>query len=216
MKQQIPNILTLLRLVLCLVMFAGFFLIYQVLNARGWIPGLNARYLSWITLGSFVLAAVTDFFDGYLARKWNVVSMFGAILDPIADKILVCGAIVGLVMVQQKLEGPFEGKLSAWVFISSALILFREFSVSAMREVLAPKGIKLPVTFLAKTKTTLQLVAIALLILFSFWPAFGIPEGDLPQLGANIAKWLFALAAAVTVWTGVEYALSAKKALDAG
>ena len=130
-----------------------------------------------IALASFVVAAVTDFFDGYLARRWNVVSTFGAIMDPIADKVLVCGAILGLLAV------GVQG-----ILIPSFLILFREFAVSAMREVLAPRGIKLPVTFLAKTKTTLQLVALAALMIVSFWTATGNRPRSGRRLNASVPR----------------------------
>jgi cardiolipin synthase len=209
--KSIPNILTVLRLVLCLVMFAGFYLMFEGLNNRVLLPGVSAASIAWTILVSFVVAALTDFFDGYLARRWNVVSMLGAVLDPIADKILVCGAIIGLMIIQAKLDP----RLAVWIIIPGTLILFREFAVSAMREVLAPKGIKLPVTFLAKTKTALQLVAIAALIFFLFWPAWGLPGGPWLMTAILWSDWLFALSAAITIWTGVEYAIAARKALAA-
>ena len=193
MKAQIPNILTSGRLVLTGVMCMAFvFLASEAHEAR--FPYTSAL-MADVALGSFVIAAVTDFFDGYLARKWNVVSTFGAIMDPIADKVLVCGAIIGLVAIGTQ-----------GILIPSFLILFREFAVSAMREVLAPKGIKLPVTFLAKTKTTLQLVALAALMLVSFW--------TFDPWVKTAAQILYGLAAAVTIWTGAEYALAARKALN--
>src|ERR1043165_1226821 len=100
MKQAIPNILTILRIILCLVMFAAFYLLFEGLHGRVIIPGIEtARPLAWTILVSFYVAAVTDFFGGWLARRWNVVSTLGAVLDPIADKILVCGAIVGMIIV---------------------------------------------------------------------------------------------------------------------
>jgi CDP-diacylglycerol--glycerol-3-phosphate 3-phosphatidyltransferase len=193
MKAQIPNILTGLRLVLCLVMFAAF----AVMASRGFRPDLLT-----LALVTFVVAAVTDFFDGYLARKWNVVSTFGAIMDPIADKVLVCGAILGLLLM------PWPGLL-----VPSGVILFREFAVSAMREVLAPKGIKLPVTFLAKTKTTLQLVALAAIMGALLWTATGDRPDQLVGYLFIGTQVLYGVAAAVTLWTGIEYGLSARKAL---
>jgi CDP-diacylglycerol--glycerol-3-phosphate 3-phosphatidyltransferase len=99
---------------------------------------------------AFVVAALTDFVDGWLARRLHAVSIWGAILDPIADKVLVCGVVLGLLT----LGG------NGWVAIPAALILFREFTVSALREVAAGKGISLPVTLLAKWKTALQLTAL--------------------------------------------------------
>jgi len=204
MKQHIPNVLTIARLILCLVMFAAF--VAMAPAAIGGAAPVDPKILTWTIVISFVVAAVTDFLDGYLARRWNVVSMAGAILDPIADKVLVCGAILGLCALTSSLD----------LLLAGGLILFREFSVSALREVLAPKGIKLPVTFLAKTKTTLQLVALAALMVFMFWAPLGFDAlSPMRVTGLQFAKALFYIAAVVTVWTGVEYGLAARKALKA-
>ena len=195
MKKHIPNLLTIARLVLTGVMFAAQAAIVARLGP--------AHLLALIALVAFVVAAVTDFFDGFLARRWAVVSTAGAILDPIADKVLVCGAILGLV-----------GLGAPGVLIPGTLILFREFAVSAMREVLAPKGMKLPVTFLAKTKTALQLVALGVwmaLVVWNVWP--GVVTTPLFARLTLLADVLLWAAAAATVWTGVEYALAARRAL---
>jgi CDP-diacylglycerol--glycerol-3-phosphate 3-phosphatidyltransferase len=198
MKQHLPNILTILRLILSLAMFAAL----AAIGARAWPE--QAIWLLRFSLAAFVIAAVTDFFDGWLARRWKVVSLMGAILDPIADKILVCGAILGLLAVQ-----------TPGVLIAGGVILFREFAVSALREVLAPRGIKLPVTFLAKAKTTLQLVALGALLVLWFWPAWGLGVNyEALHQALLAAEGLFDFAALVTVWTGVEYALAARKALS--
>jgi CDP-diacylglycerol--glycerol-3-phosphate 3-phosphatidyltransferase len=160
--------------------------------------------LAWFSVIAFVVASVTDYFDGWLARRLGVTSLAGAILDPIADKILVCGAIVGLMIVGLPyIFGALGG-----------LILFREFAVSALREVLAPRGVKLPVTFLAKTKTTLQLVALGALMILWFWPAWGVhvPLDDL-RYAWEAAQMLLVLATGVTLWTGAQYGSAAAKAL---
>jgi CDP-diacylglycerol--glycerol-3-phosphate 3-phosphatidyltransferase len=207
MKQHIPNILTYGRLVLCVVMFAALVMIGRQIS--GFRDSVPIDVWKHVAFWSFVVAAVTDFLDGYLARRWGVVSMTGAILDPIADKVLVCGAILGLLGLG--LPG-MTGML-----IASGAILFREFAVSALREVLAPRGIKLPVTFLAKTKTTLQLVALAAIMAVIFidawWPK---PENlDVGEVLKALAwaQGLYGVAAAVTLWTGIEYGLAARKAL---
>ena len=135
--RSLPNILTSMRLVLALFMFVA------LAAAAGGVPWLSdqltvdqqmslQRWAFW----AFVVAAVTDFFDGWLARKLDAVSVWGAILDPIGDKVLVCGAILGLLAL-----GP-----QPMVVLPAGLILFREFTVSALREVGAGKGVKLPVT----------------------------------------------------------------------
>jgi CDP-diacylglycerol--glycerol-3-phosphate 3-phosphatidyltransferase len=205
--KALPNILTGLRLVLCLVNFLA------LLAIAGTIPGLPPLHgpvvgtVLAIAFWSFVVASVTDFFDGWLARKYNAVSVTGAILDPIADKVLVCGALIGLVAV-----GARD------VALPAGLILFREFSVSALREVLAPRGLKLPVTFLAKTKTTLQLVALAMIMGIPLFAKYIPGADDLARLNTMRTFMLSAIillwvATAVTVWTGIEYALAARKAL---
>jgi CDP-diacylglycerol--glycerol-3-phosphate 3-phosphatidyltransferase len=196
--KHIPNLLTALRLVLSLAMFAAL-----VVIGSGGYPAIAAGLIRF-TLAAFIVAAVTDFFDGWLARRWRVVSVTGAILDPIADKILVCGAILGLIAV-----GAPE------MLLLGGIILFREFAVSALREVLAPRGIRLPVTFLAKVKTTLQLVAIAAMMIVWFWPAWSLNARiDQLRLALEGAVMLMGIAAVVTLWTGLEYARNAWLALE--
>ncbi|MDR3510325.1 MAG: CDP-diacylglycerol--glycerol-3-phosphate 3-phosphatidyltransferase [Caulobacteraceae bacterium] len=201
--KQLPNVLTVLRLVLSFLMFAAMVFVGDGLDGGAIAPDVGT-WLARFAFAAFVVAAVTDYFDGWLARRWGVTSLTGAILDPIADKILVCGAILGLLAVR-----------TPGVLVSGGVILFREFAVSALREVLAPRGIKLPVTFLAKTKTTLQLVALGAILILWFWPAWGLAT-NYAVLGRALtyAEGLFDFAALVTVWTGVEYALAARKALQ--
>ena len=207
--QALPNILTGIRLALSVMVFLA------LCMAAGAIPGIGAPAVRFgntlliMAFLGFMVAAVTDFFDGWIARKYNAESVAGAILDPIADKILVCGALIGLIVIGAKAAA-----------LPAGIILFREFAVSAMREVLAPRGIKLPVTFLAKTKTTLQLVAIAAILALPLVAGYLVGGGraqDFELLtrlmfGAYGLLWL---AAAVTLWTGIEYALAARRALSA-
>jgi CDP-diacylglycerol--glycerol-3-phosphate 3-phosphatidyltransferase len=207
--KALPNILTGIRLVLSVVVFLALAMAARAFPGQGPVMPDLASNLLVIAFVSFVVAAVTDFFDGWLARRYDAVTTTGAILDPIGDKILVCGALLGLLAL-----GAHE------VALPAGLILFREFAVSAMREVLAPRGIKLPVTFLAKTKTTLQLVALAAILGMPIVMALLIRGGEIKDiemvrnlmLGAIGLLWL---ATVVTVWTGVEYAVSSAKALKA-
>jgi cardiolipin synthase len=201
--KHLPNLLTIGRLILTLLMFASLVTIGAAEHGEA-VPASLGVGLAWFSVIAFFVASVTDFLDGWMARRWGVTSLAGAILDPIADKILVCAAIVGLMIVGLPyLFGALGG-----------LILFREFAVSALREVLAPRGIKLPVTFLAKTKTTLQLVALGALMILWFWPAWNIPAPlDDLRLAWEIAQMVLVLATAVTLWTGVQYAKAAVKAL---
>jgi CDP-diacylglycerol--glycerol-3-phosphate 3-phosphatidyltransferase len=209
--KSLPNLLTGLRLLLGLVMFLC------LAGAAGAIPyvsdlltGEQQFQLEKIAFIAFVVAAVTDFFDGWLARKLNAVSVWGAILDPIGDKILICGTILGIAALGATGLGPHQ-----MIAVPSALILFREFAVSALREEGAGRGIKLPVTLLAKWKTTLQLVAFGAQLLVVSWPAWGLSlEAPVYQPFEIFAQALLWLAAIVTVWTGLQYWAAARKALQ--
>lgn len=201
--KNLPNILTGSRLVMALFMFVA------MAAAAGVVPGLSIDVQSQLRLErwafyAFVIASVTDFFDGWLARKLDAVSVWGAILDPIGDKILVCGALLGLLAL-----GSNSG-----VVLPAGLILFREFTVSALREVGAGKGVKLPVTLLAKWKTTLQLVAIGAEMVLASWSAFGLPPDPGVVGGFTVlAQFLLWAATGVTLITGAQYWEAARKAL---
>jgi len=204
--KSLPNILTGSRLVMALFMFVAF------AAAAGAVPYYSDRLepeaqfaLQRWAVYAFVLAAVTDFFDGWLARKLNAESVWGAILDPIGDKVLVCGAILGLLSL-----GP-----QPMVVLPAGLILFREFTVSALREVGAGKGVSLPVTLLAKWKTTLQLVALAMELVVAAWGAFSLPDGTVYRAGFEVAAHgMLWLAAVVTLITGFQYWEQTRKALS--
>jgi CDP-diacylglycerol--glycerol-3-phosphate 3-phosphatidyltransferase len=207
--KSLPNILTSLRLILALFMFVAF------AAAAGAVPGLSDHLTPETQFGlqrwaiyAFVIAAVTDFFDGWLARKMDAVSVWGAILDPIGDKVLVCGAILGLMAL---------GGAQPMVLLPGGLILFREFTVSALREVGAGKGVKLPVTLLAKWKTTLQLVALTMELVVGAWGAFPFLPQEAAIQGPVIvaAHSLFWLATLVTLITGAQYWEQTRKALQA-
>jgi len=203
--KHLPNILTGLRLALALFVFAA------LATAAGATPWLSARLTAGTQLAleqwaffAFVVAAVTDFVDGWAARALKATSVWGAILDPIADKVLVCAAVLGLLALAQ----------SPPVVIPAGLILFREFTVSALREVAAGKGISLPVTLLAKWKTTLQLLALGAELFLAAWGAFRLPDDPAllgpATLGAHGLLWT---AAIVTLVTGGQYWEQARKAL---
>ncbi|MEL6595062.1 MAG: CDP-diacylglycerol--glycerol-3-phosphate 3-phosphatidyltransferase [Pseudomonadota bacterium] len=141
MVWNLPNILTVLRLLAApgvAVMFLYF----------------TRPYADWFALILFVSAAVTDWFDGYLARAWKQESKFGAMLDPIADKAMV---VIALLVVT-----GFSG-MNPWILLPATVILFREVFVSGLREFLGDTAGTLQVTKLAKWKTTAQMVALAVL-----------------------------------------------------
>lgn len=143
MTWNIPNTLTLLRL-LAAPGVAVMFLYFH----RPWAD--------WFALALFIGAAVTDWFDGYLARLWKQESRFGAMLDPIADKAMVVIAIMVLT--------GYNG-MNPWLILPATVILFREVAVGGLREYLGARAGLLTVTRLAKWKTTAQMVAIAVLFL---------------------------------------------------
>ena len=143
MTWTVPNILTVIRL-LAAPGVAVMFLYFH----RPWAD--------WLALSLFVSAAVTDWFDGYLARAWKQESKFGAMLDPIADKAMV---VIALVIIT-----GYSG-MNPWLILPVTAILFREVFVSGLREFLGAKAGLLKVTKLAKWKTTAQMVAIAVLFL---------------------------------------------------
>jgi len=143
----------------------------------------------WIALALFILASITDYLDGYLARIWKQQSSLGRMLDPIADKLLVSASLLALVF-----ERTIDN-LSIW---AALIILSREILVSGLREYLAELRVSVPVTRLAKWKTATQMVAIGFLL--------AGPAGDLYfAYTTTIGLILLWLAAIVTLYTGYDY-----------
>lgn len=205
---SLPNILTSIRIVLGLAVFVC------LAAAAGAIPLLSGMLtgddqfalMKWALI-AFVVAASTDFVDGWVARRLHAESAWGATLDPIADKILLAAAVLGLLAQGAQ---PYVTHIA----VPSAVIIFREFFVSSLRETAAARGVKLPVTALAKWKTTVQLVALALVLLVAAWPALGLEMTPaLYEPVERVAYGAMWLAAALTLWTGLEYALTANKRL---
>lgn len=140
----------------------------------------------WLALMLYIYAAVTDYLDGYIARKTQTVSDFGKMLDPIADKLLIVGIL--LVAVAQGTVGGIH----LWAVL---IILCRELFVSGLREFLGPRNITISVTFVAKFKTTLQLIAVGFIL--------AAPLLGLPMIVPVILVWV---AAIFTLYTGIDYA----------
>ncbi|WP_407276713.1 CDP-diacylglycerol--glycerol-3-phosphate 3-phosphatidyltransferase [Halothiobacillus sp. DCM-1] len=160
-------------------------------------PFEAARPLSaWI----FGLASATDFLDGYLARRWNQQSSFGAFLDPVADKLIVAAALILLVLSAQ----------GDWVVALSAIIIIgREIFVSALREWMAESGNRaaVAVSQIGKLKTVVQMFAI--MFMLNWYPLWDV----VPVF--TIGYWLLVVAAALTLLSGVLYALAAARAVRA-
>ena len=185
----LPNALTIMRIVLVPVFAIAFVL-----------PGDMARFVAFIV---FALAGISDWLDGFAARKLNAGSDFGRMLDPIADKVLVAVALMMLVA-----EGTFtqikpNGMLSLLKLVPALIILAREILVSGLREFLAGTRVSVPVTTVAKFKTAVQMIAIGAMILTPLADSFvpGIPS----LTYAAMAYTLLWVAAALTVYTGVIY-----------
>ncbi len=146
-------------------------------------------WFRWAALGVYAAAAVTDFFDGYLARAWSQQSALGRMLDPIADKLLVAACLVMLVA---------DGSIRSYSIWAAIVILTREILVSGLREFLAELRVSVPVTTLAKWKTTAQLVALGFLVVGDAGDAV-LPPGMTVQIGL-ILLWIAALLTFVTGW----------------
>lgn len=188
MLQQLPNALTISRIVLLPVLIGLFF-----------VPGAEA---AWWALWIYIFCAVTDFFDGYLARKFQSTSGFGTFLDPISDKILVASLLMALAAFD-RLEG-------IWV-VPAIVILAREFLISGLREFLSPQNVKVPVSKLAKWKTGFQMTALGFLVIGDYGDetmqrVFGLFLPGTDIVGALITgQFLLTLAAIITLVTGWNY-----------
>ena len=180
MKLNLANILTICRILVIPIIVA---LIY-----------LKNPFYGWLAFILFCLASITDYFDGYIARIRNEVSNLGTFLDPIADKLLVASVI--LILTSKEV-------IADWETIPALIILLREIAVSGLREYLAGIKVSVPVSKIAKLKTSLQLIALAILILsesgISFIPILFI---------GKIALWG---AAILTLYTGYDYLKSGLK-----
>jgi len=146
-------------------------------------------WLRWVALFIFIAAGVTDFLDGYLARKWGEQSTFGRMLDPIADKLLVASCLLMLAA---------DGTIRGWSLWAAIVILCREILVSGLREYLAELRVSVPVTQLAKWKTTLQLIAVGFLV------AGEAGDAVVPVV-TPIGLTLLWLSALLTLYTGWDY-----------
>ena len=171
---SLPNVLTLSRILVIPVVVGSFY-----------VPGDYAR---WIACALFSAAAVTDWLDGHMARRWQQQSEIGRFLDPIADKLLVSATLFMLTAF---------GRLSAEAVLPALVILCREILVSGLREYLAGLRVGMPVSRLAKWKTVIQMVAIGILIVGDAGPGF------LPV--AAIGETLLWIAASLTLVTGYDY-----------
>lgn len=177
---NLPNKLTPLRV--CLIPFFVFFLLFD--------GGQNQTY-RYVSTAIFIVASLTDLLDGKIARKYNLVTNFGKFMDPLADKLLVCSALIGLTQL---------GQIPAWMVI---LIISREFIISGFRLVASDNGVVIAASYWGKFKTTFQMISVVLLIL------------KIPALAlvTNICLWI---ALVLTVVSLADYIMKNRKVLTEG
>lgn len=179
---NLPNRLTMFRVILIPIILVSLFL--NTLNHPSLIP--HSKLFNYIAAWTFVLASVTDFFDGYLARRMNIVTVFGSFLDPIADKFLVISSLIMLLALNR-------------IHVIVVLILvLREMYITALRLLAIEKGLSVPVGTLGKWKTATQMVGVPLLM------AYDIPFGiNMPVIGTIAIM----LASIFSIYSALEYSL---------
>jgi len=171
MITNLPNLLALLRIAMAPLMY------WFLVDRDSFVfSGMHESWLNYFAALLFVLASTTDFFDGFIARAWNQKTELGAILDPLADKMLVLAAFLGLMVL---------GRANPWAIF---LILTREFFITGIRVASASKGYSISASMAGKVKTVAQMFAIGFLIMN--WPF------------ANVLLWLAVL---LTLYSGFEY-----------
>jgi CDP-diacylglycerol---glycerol-3-phosphate 3-phosphatidyltransferase len=187
MKLTVPTMLTLLRIMLIPVLVLVFYLPFNWTN-------FAAAFI-------FAFASITDWLDGWIARRYDQFSAFGAFLDPVADKLMVAVALVLVLSI-------LDGRQAIWMALFSAVIIGREIAVSALREWMAELGqrAKVKVAAIGKFKTIVQMVALVCLLYQE--PFIGLPV-------FVIGEWLLAAAALLTLWSGLAYLQAAWPVLKA-
>ena len=178
---NLPNKLTVVRVIM-IVPFVIF-----MLNA-----GIAGDASKWIAVSIFIVASLTDLLDGKIARKYNLVTNFGKFMDPLADKLLVCSAMICLVEM---------GKLPAWIVI---IIISREFIISGFRLVASDNGIVIAASYWGKFKTTFQMLMVIFLII------------DLGGVFATVETILIYVSLALTIISLVDYIAKNKQVLTQG
>ncbi|MDD5401039.1 MAG: CDP-diacylglycerol--glycerol-3-phosphate 3-phosphatidyltransferase [Sulfurimonas sp.] len=179
---NIPNILAFSRILLAPIMF------WIILNPDFFTD--SGYHITWNYYAAsllFVLASVTDFFDGYIAREWNQMTMLGSIIDPLADKMLIIAAFLGLMMI---------GEASAWAIY---IIIIRELFITGIRTVAVSEGLDIKASLAGKVKTVVQMIAIGFLLMH--WP-----------LGSTLL-WF---AVVLTLYSGFEYLYGFRAAILKG
>lgn len=182
----VPNALTLGRIAFIPVLIGGILL-----------HGTDRAFMgSGLLFGLFMILILTDFLDGFFARRWQVTSNFGRMIDPIADKLFVAGLLISFAILTQ----------GAWWILAPALVIIgRDIFISGLREHVALEGIVMAPTQLAKWKTAIEMAAIAALLI---WVLFGLEIADIAKIALQAGTILLWLAASLSAYTGLHYARS--------
>lgn len=172
---NLPNKLTIFRVILIVP-----FVVLLLGGEAGWF-GVNRMIPDMIALAIFIIASLTDLLDGKIARKYNLVTNFGKFMDPLADKLLVCAAMIALVEL---------GRIPAWVVI---IIISREFIISGFRLIAADNNVVIAASYWGKFKTTFQMLMVCLMIANLGWihPAFGVLT--------NLCMWIAVILTVVSL-----------------
>ncbi len=178
-KMNLPNKLTIFRMFLIVP-----FVLLMLGGHAGWF-GENTMVTDMISLAIFIVASLTDLLDGKIARKYNLVTNFGKFMDPLADKLLVCAAMIALIEM---------GRIPSWVVI---IIISREFIISGFRLIASDNHVVIAASYWGKFKTTFQMIMVCLMI------------ANIPQLAlvTNIVMWV---ALALTVISLIDYLVKNK------
>ncbi len=179
-NMNIPNLLAFIRLLLAPLMY-----LFLVNQDAAIFDGVHPSWLNYFAAFIFVLASTTDFFDGYIARTFDQVTIMGKILDPLADKMLTLAGFLGLMM---------QGVASPWAIY---IIITRELFITGLRVSAVSEGIDIAASWMGKVKTVMQMIAIGWMLMR--WP------------GANILLWI---AVALTIYSGYEYVRDFFKKVD--
>ena len=187
-NMNLPNKLTMFRMFLIIP-----FILVLLGGHAGWFGADNSSVADWIALGIFIIASLTDLADGKIARKYNLVTTFGKFMDPLADKLLVCAALIVLIELS---------RIPAWVVV---LIISREFIISGFRLVAADAKVVIAASYWGKFKTTFQMIMVCLMIvnLGAVWPWM--------QVLTDIIMWI---ALVLTIVSLVDYLWKNKSVLD--
>lgn len=194
-KMNLPNKLTIFRVILILP-----FVLLLLGSHEGWgwfqtIFGVESALAECIALGVFIVASLTDTLDGKIARKYNLVTNFGKFMDPLADKLLVCAAMIVLVEM---------GRIASWIVI---VIISREFIISGFRLIAADKGVVIAASYWGKFKTTFQMIMIGTMIVEDVPVFANLGGGKVFGIIVAVLTWI---ALALTVISLVDYIVKNK------